>query len=154
MEIAKQLFGLQKQILMDFIFRLAACEVLVNDGTFGGVSSLSSGSFELDTKNPVVSLVRVDGSTQYGTNPSNVYTTLTDDTIQAGTRGTMEFSLDPNFTNASYIPYTANATFMLNSTNNTSTLYWRFKDDKNNITAGSTTPPERPSNLWCKIFPI
>jgi Fe-S cluster assembly iron-binding protein IscA len=118
--------------------------VLANDGaSFSMVGQAQSPNLEIDTKDPMVTL-SVDGSTQYGENPSTIHITLTDDTMSEGGRGTMMLSLNEDFSGASYIPYTSTATYMLDNVNDTDTIYWRFKDGYNNITQGQNTLPQRP----------
>jgi hypothetical protein len=56
----------------------------------------------------------------------------------------MMYSLASDYTGASYISYENTSTYNLDNANATDTLYWRFRDDYNNITSGSTTLPERP----------
>ena len=112
-------------------------------------ASTSTSAFELDTKDPQNPQVVVDASTQYGTNDATLYLSVSDDTIEAGVRGSMMISTTSTFSDASWQDYATSTTFHLPS--DPSTVYVKFKDAYGNVSAiASVTTPPTPDGVYCQ----
>ena len=109
----------------------------------------STSAFELDTKDPQNPQVVVDASTQYGTNDATLYPSVSDDTIEAGVRGSMIISTTSTFSGASWQDYATSTTFNLPA--DPSTVYVKFKDAYGNVSAvASVTTPPTPDGVYCQ----
>jgi len=109
----------------------------------------STSPFELDTRDPQNPQVVVDASTQYGANDATLSLSVSDDTIEAGIRGSMMISATSSFFGANWQDYATSTTFNLPA--DPSTIYVKFKDTYGNVSAvASVTTPPTPSGVYCQ----
>ncbi|MDD3102256.1 MAG: fibronectin type III domain-containing protein [Patescibacteria group bacterium] len=107
-------------------------------------ATLESSTFELDTINPASPSIKVNASTQYGSNAATLTLSATDSTMQSGVKGSMMISLDSGFSGASYQTYNTASTITL--ADNPDTVYVKFKDAKGNVSAtASVITPATPA---------
>ena len=129
----------------DHYLASAKIRVIVDDEQpVNNTASQDSPPFELDTKNPV-GTISIDGSTQYGGNPSTIHISAVDDTMEPGVKGYMRFSTSTDFTGIAWQTYTTTSTIMLRTS--TTTLYWQIEDSYGNTDSGSEEIPAQPQGL-------